>query len=55
MEIILQFSFCLHKLQQLMINVVDYLLPEIVMPLLVVALHNGVHLFVVIRVFMDDI
>jgi hypothetical protein len=55
MVVILQFSLCLHELQQLMISVDDCLLPENVMPPLVVGLHNGVHFFVISRVLMDDI
>jgi hypothetical protein len=55
MVVILHFSLCLHELQRLMIIVDDYFLPENVMPPLVVVLHIGVHLFVIIRVIMDDI
>ena len=55
MEIILQFSLCLHDLQLLMISVDDCLLPKNVMSPLVVGLHNGVHFFVIIRVLTDNI
>jgi hypothetical protein len=55
MEVILQFSLCLHELQWLMISVDDCLLPENVMPPMVVGLHNGVHLFFVSRLLMDDV
>jgi hypothetical protein len=55
MAVILQFSFCLHELQRLMINVDDCLIPENVMPPLATGLYNGVHLFVVSGVLTDDI
>jgi hypothetical protein len=55
MEFILQFSFCLHELQRLMISMDDCLLPENVMPPLVAGLYNGVHLFVISEVLMDAI
>jgi hypothetical protein len=55
MVVILQFSLCLHELQQLMISVDDYLLLENVMPPMEVGFHNGVHLFVISGVLMDDI
>jgi hypothetical protein len=55
MVVILQFSLCLHELQWLMISVDDCLLPENVMPPLEIGLQNGVHLFVIIRVLMDDL
>jgi hypothetical protein len=55
MEIILQFSLCLHELQWLMISVNDCLLPKNVMVPLVVDLHNGVHFFVLSRVLTDNI
>jgi hypothetical protein len=55
MATILQFALCMHELQHLMISVDACLLPENVMPPLVVGLHNGVHLFVIIRVLMDGI
>jgi hypothetical protein len=54
-EKILQFSLCLHELQWLMISVDDCLLPKNVMPSLAVGFHNGLHLFVVSRVLMDEI
>jgi hypothetical protein len=53
--VILQFSLCLHEPQWLMINVDDSLLPEDAMPPLVVGLHNGVHLFFVSWVLIDNI
>jgi hypothetical protein len=55
MEVILQFSLCLHELQRLMIGVYECLLLENVMPPLVVGFHNGVHLFFVSRVLMNEI
>jgi hypothetical protein len=55
MAVILQFSLCLHKLQWLMISVDDCLLPKNVMSPLAAGLHNGVHLFVISRVIMDNI
>jgi hypothetical protein len=55
MVVILQFALCLHKLQRLIINVDDCLLPEKVIPPLAVGLHNGVHFFVVSRVLTDKI
>jgi hypothetical protein len=55
MAVILQFSFCLHELQWLMISVDDCLLPKNVMSPLATDLHNGVHFFVVSRVLTDNI
>jgi hypothetical protein len=55
MEVILQFSLCLHELQWLMISVDNCLLPKNVMSPLAGGLHNGVHLFVISRVLMDNI
>jgi hypothetical protein len=55
MVIILQFSLCLHELQWLMINVDDFFLPRNVMSLLAEGLHNGVNLFLVSRVLIDNI
>jgi hypothetical protein len=55
MEIILQFSLCLHELQWLMISVDDCLLPKNVMSPLEESFYNGVHLFFIIRVLMDNI
>ena len=55
MAIIQQFSLCLHEMQRLMISVDDFLLPENVMPPLVVELYNGVHFFIVSWVLMDNI
>ena len=55
MAVILQFSFCLHELQFIMINVDGCLLPENVIPPLAEGFHFGVDLFVVIRVLMDNI
>jgi hypothetical protein len=55
MAIILQFYFCLHELQWFMINVDDCLLPNNLMSPLEVGLHNGLHLFVVNRVLMENI
>jgi len=55
MAIILQFSFCLHELQWLMINVDDCLLPKNVISPLAVGLYNGVHFFVISRVLTDEI
>jgi hypothetical protein len=54
-EVILQFALCLHELHRLMIGVDDCLLPKNVLPPLTKDLHNGVHLFVVSRVIMDEI
>jgi hypothetical protein len=53
--VILQFSFCVHELQWLMISVDDCLLPKNVIPPLVVGFHNGVHFFFISRVLMDNI
>jgi hypothetical protein len=55
MEIILQFSLCLHELQWLMINVDDCLLPKNVISPLAADLHNGIHFFVMSRVLTDKI
>ena len=55
MAVILQFALCLHELHWLMIGVDDCLLPENVMPPLAAGLHNGVHLFFISSVLMDDI
>jgi hypothetical protein len=55
MAVILQFSLCLHELQWLMVIVDDCLLPKNVMSPLVECLHNGLHVFVVSRVLMDNI
>jgi hypothetical protein len=55
MVTILQFPFCLHELQWLIISVDDYLLPKNVMSPLATGLHNGVHFFVVIRVLTNNI
>jgi hypothetical protein len=55
MLIIMKFSLCLHELQQLIIGVDGCLLPENVIPPLVVGLDNGVHLFFISRVLTDDI
>ena len=55
MAIILQFFFCLHELQWLMISVNDFLLPKNVMSPLAASLHNEVHFFVISRVLMDNI
>jgi hypothetical protein len=53
MEVILQFSLCLHELQWFMIHVDDCLLPKNVMSPLVEGFHNGVHFFVISRVLME--
>ena len=55
MEFIMRFSLCLHELQQLMISVDDYPLPENVMPPLEAGFYNGLHFFVVSRVLTDNI
>jgi hypothetical protein len=55
MAIILQFSWCLHELQWLMINVDDCILPKNVMSPQAAGLHNGVHLFFLSKVLMDNI
>ena len=55
MVAILQFSLCLHELQWIMISVDDCLLPNNLMTPLAISLHNGVHLFFVSRVLMDNI
>ena len=54
-EVILQFALCLHELHRLMIGVDDCLLPKNVIPPLAIGFHNGVHLFVISRVLVDDI
>jgi hypothetical protein len=51
----MNFTLCLHELQWVMIHVYVCLLLENVMSPLVVGLHNGVHLFVISRVLMDNI
>jgi hypothetical protein len=55
MEVILQFTLCLHELQWLMISVDDFLLLKNVMYTLETGFHNGVHLFVISRVLKDNI
>jgi hypothetical protein len=55
MVVILQFALCLHELQRLMTNVDECLLPENVMPPLVVGLYNGVHFIVISGVLTNDI
>jgi hypothetical protein len=55
MVVIMQFSLCLHELQRLMISVDECVLPENVMPPLAAGLYNGVHLFFLNGVLMDDI
>jgi hypothetical protein len=55
MEVIIQFTLCLHEMQWLMISVDDCFLPKNVMSPLVVGLKNGVHLFVVSRVLTNNI
>jgi hypothetical protein len=55
MMVILQFTLCLHEMQWLMIIVDDCLLPKNVMSPLATGFHNGVHFFVVSRVFTNNI
>jgi hypothetical protein len=55
MAVILQFTLCLHEIQWLMISVDDCLLPKNVMSPLTAGLHNGLHLFVVSRLLIDNI
>jgi hypothetical protein len=55
LAVILQFALCLQELQWLMINVDSCLLPNNVMSPLVAGLHNGVYLFVISRVIMNNI
>jgi hypothetical protein len=55
MAVILQFSLCLHEMWQLMISVYGYLLPKNVILPLATCFHNGVHLFFVSRVLLEDI
>jgi hypothetical protein len=55
MEVILQFSLCLHELQRLVISVDDCLLPENVVLPLSAGLYNGIHFFVIGGVLTDDI
>jgi hypothetical protein len=55
MAVILQFFVHLHELQWLMISVDDCLLPKNVMSPLEACFHNGVHLFIIIRVLTDSI
>jgi hypothetical protein len=55
MAVIMKFSLCLHELQWIMISVDDCLLPKNVMSPLETSLYNGVHLFVISRVLMDNI
>jgi hypothetical protein len=55
MVVIFQFSLCLQEHRWLMIGVDDSLLPENVMPPLQKNLHNGVHLFCISRVLMENI
>jgi hypothetical protein len=55
MVVILQFTLGLHELYWLVISVDDYLLSEnVVLPLSVI-LYNGIHLFVIGGVLMNDI
>jgi hypothetical protein len=55
MEVILQVSLCLHELQRLMIDGNDFLLPENIMHPMESFFHNGVNLFIISRVLIDDI
>jgi hypothetical protein len=55
MAVILQFSFCRHELQWLMISVDECLLPKNVMSPLAASFHNGVHFFVIIMVLTNNI
>jgi hypothetical protein len=55
MAVILQLSLCLYELQWIMINVDDCLLPKNVMSPKATGFHNGVHLFVVIKVLTNNI
>jgi hypothetical protein len=55
MEIILQFSLCMHELQCLMISVDECHLPKNVMSPVEVGLHNGVHFFVISTVLTKRI
>jgi hypothetical protein len=55
MVVILQFTLCLDELQRLMISIDDSLLPENIIPPLMAGLHNGLHLFFIIRVLTNDI
>jgi hypothetical protein len=55
MVVIFQFSLCLQEHRWLMIGVDDSLLPENVISPLQTNLHNGVHLFFISRVLMENI
>jgi hypothetical protein len=54
MVVILQFSLCLHEIQWFMICVDGCLLPKNVMSPLEVVFLNGVHLFFLSRVLMEN-
>jgi hypothetical protein len=55
MVFILQFFLCMDEPQWLMINLDDCPLTENVISPLAVGFHNGVHLFFISSVLMDDI
>jgi hypothetical protein len=55
MVVILEFSLCLHEIQQLMITMDNDIFPNNVMPPLMIVFHNGLHFLVIIRVLTDDI
>jgi hypothetical protein len=55
MDVILQFSLCLHELQWLMISVDDCILSKNLISPMAVGLHNGVNFFVISRVLTDNI
>jgi hypothetical protein len=55
MAVILQLCMCFHELQRHVINVDDCLLPQNVMLPLSTCLHNGVHLFFIGGVSMENI
>jgi hypothetical protein len=55
MVVVLQLPLCLYELQRLVISVDDYLLYQNIMFPLTSCLHNGIHFFVIGRVFPDNI
>jgi hypothetical protein len=55
MAITLLFSLCLHEMYILVICMDDFILPQIVMLPLVIGLYDGIHLFFIGGVLIDDI
>jgi hypothetical protein len=55
MVVILQIYLCLHELQWFMISLDDCLFPNNVMSPLAAGFHNGVNLFFVSKVLVENI